>query len=94
MQIPQALIIVGGLAMIATFVVNVVVGAIVRLREHRERPSLPVADLDARLARIEASVQSLALEVEQANEWARVQAGRGEVPRLYERRDAGSITPH
>lgn len=95
MEIPRVLIIIGGFAVIGTFVANVIVGAIVRLRQANAPRSPQLADLDARLARIEASVQSLAMEVEHANEMQRLQNRAPDVPRQLERRDPMTFnTPH
>lgn len=94
MQIPNALIIIGGFAVIGTFVLHVVVGTIIRLRNANAPSPAELAALDARLERIEAAVQSLALEVEHSNELQRLSARVADTPRRLERHDFGHITPH
>lgn len=94
MGIPPVVMLIGGLVAIGVVVLHVLIGAYERIRGIGARPG-QLAELDERLARIEANVQSIALELEHANELQRLNGRGADVPRLPERRDGRAFnTPH
>lgn len=66
------LIAIFGLFSAACFIAWTVARAVVRLRQPPQLP--PAADLEARLARIEAAVEAIAIEVERNGELQRFNA--------------------
>jgi hypothetical protein len=95
MVIPQAVLIVGGLAAVGIVVLNALIGMYERVRgtNHEISPD-QLAHLDERMARMEAMMQSIALELEHANELQRINANYSDVPRLPQSREGSFRTPH
>ena len=95
MGIPQAVLIVGGLAAVGVVVLNALVSLYERVRglNHEIAPD-QLADLNERMARMEAMMQSIALELEHANELQRFSARMSEAPRLPQPREGTFRTPH
>ena len=95
MIVPQAVVIVGGMAAVGIGVLYSLVGVYERVRGVNAHTPDQVAELNARMARIEAMMESVVLELEHANDLRRLNAGPPEMPRLSERRDGGAFnTPH
>ena len=95
MGIPQAVLIVGGLAAVGVVVLNALIGMYERVRgiDHSITPD-QLADLNDRMARMEAMMQSIAQELEHANELQRFNAKMSDVPRLAQPRESSFRTPH
>ena len=95
MGIPQAVLIVGGLAAVGVVVLNALIGMYERVRgiDHSITPD-QLADLNDRMARMEAMMQSIAQELEHANELQRLNAKMSDVPRLPQPRESSFRTPH
>ena len=96
MAIPDVVMIIGGFAVIGAGVLHVAIGTFERIRGMNEiaRPD-QLAEMDERLARIEAAVESLAVELERANELQRLSERVADPPRLPERREGRTFnTPH
>lgn len=95
MGIPPVVMLVGGLAVVAVVVLNVLIGAYERIRGINAARPDQLAEMDQRLARIEATVQSIALELEHANELQRLSAGASDTGRLpLGRQERTFRTPH
>lgn len=92
MVIPQAVMIVGGLAAVGIGVLYSLVGVYERIRGINAHTPDQVAELNARMARIETMMESVVLELEHANELQRLNARMPEVPRIPER--GAFNTPH
>lgn len=76
-----------------SFITYVVVNAMVRLREQKAQLLTP--DIEARLARIESAVESIAIEVERNGELQRFSAGLAQgVASAELRQIARPVTPH
>ena len=89
------LIAIFGLFASASFIVWTIARTFIRLKQQQSQPTLPSPELEARLARIEAAVESIAIEVERNGELQRFNArlAKGDAPpaRLPVERP---VTPH
>jgi hypothetical protein len=93
MDMKFAIVLIVGLSAAGAFLINVTLGAIVRLRALRQAP--PPNDIEARLARIEAAVEAIAIEMERSGELQRFTARLEGSHRLPEVQPvARPITPH
>jgi hypothetical protein len=91
---PTFLIAIFGLFASASFIVWTIARTVLRMKQQQHAP-LPSPDLEARLARIEAAVESIAIEVERNGELQRFNArlAKGDAPPVPFQVER-PITPH